>query len=258
MSEFHLFTDIFTDKNGFLFELDARIKMGFTFICLFLVLLSNKIITGLAVFAGCFLILALNKIPLRIMLKRIFAPLMFASVILVLQALHGGNHSLASFHLLNTRFILYKEGAARGLLITSRILGASSLLMLLGVTTPVHQIFLAGKALKIPAKMAEVGLLTYRYIFVLIDKASTMKNAQTTRLGYSKFRLSLSSFSNLAGMLFIHSYDQSKNISDAMTVRGYKGGPVSGKLDKIDLKNNLSVFLAMLLVVLTLAATIIF
>jgi cobalt/nickel transport system permease protein len=68
-----------------------------------------------------------------------------------------------------------------------------------------------------------VAILMYRYIFVLLDEAADMAEAQRVRLGWSKFSCALSSVGMLAGTVLVRSLDQATRTQEAMTLRGYNG-----------------------------------
>ena len=66
-------------------------------------------------------------------------------------------------------------------------------------------------------------MLAYRYIFVLLEDAMVIYNAQKNRLGYSSVRRGLNSFGTLSGSLVLKAFDHSQNTTVAMVQRGYDG-----------------------------------
>ncbi|MEK7852030.1 MAG: CbiQ family ECF transporter T component, partial [Deltaproteobacteria bacterium] len=114
-------------------------------------------------------------------------------------------------------------GIGEGLMMASRILGAVSLILLLSTTTPVDALLKALTWFRVPRTWTDVGLLTYRYIFVLIEDAYVVYSAQRVRLGYLGIRRSLESFGTLTGTIVIRAYDQAIATSQAMRLRGYVG-----------------------------------
>ena len=110
-----------------------------------------------------------------------------------------------------------------GLLIGSRIIGAVSVVALLGFATPFTE-FMAGLSwFRVPRGFIEILMFAYRYIFVLFEDAQVIYQAQKNRLGYSTVRRGLSSFGTLAGTLTIKAFDHSQNTTVAMVQRGYDG-----------------------------------
>ena len=110
-----------------------------------------------------------------------------------------------------------------GLQIGSRILGAVSIVALLGFSTHFTEIMAGLSWLKIPKGLIEISLFAYRYIFVLLEDAMVIYNAQKNRLGYSNIKRGLSSFGTLTGSLTLKAFEHSQNITTAMIQRGYDG-----------------------------------
>ncbi len=77
--------------------------------------------------------------------------------------------------------------------------------------------------LRIPKGFIEIVLFAYRYIFVLVEDALVIYQAQKNRLGYSNVRRGLNSFGVLAGSLTLKGFEQSQNTAQAMVQRGYDG-----------------------------------
>ncbi len=91
------------------------------------------------------------------------------------------------------------------------------------MTTSVNKLLNAAQWFRVPYIFIEIFMFTFRYIFVLIEDAITVRNAQMLRLGYSSFSKSLQSIGQLAGTVVIRSYDQSIATYEAMLLRGYTG-----------------------------------
>jgi len=65
--------------------------------------------------------------------------------------------------------------------------------------------------------------LVYRYIFVLLEIAAQIRNAQECRLGYATLKTGLYSMGQLISNLFIRAYRQAERTYIAMESRGYTG-----------------------------------
>lgn len=102
-------------------------------------------------------------------------------------------------------------------------LAAVSCLYFLSFTTPVPDILEVLRRIHCPALMIELMLLIYRFIFVLMDTASSISTAQDCRLGNKDYRTSLKSFGMLGSMLMIRAVSRSNKLYDAMEARCYDG-----------------------------------
>ncbi len=124
---------------------------------------------------------------------------------------------------LNINISGYKDGLMDGLMIAVRIMGAVSIVTVMGFSTPFTE-FIAGLSwLKVPKGFIEILMFAYRYIFVLFDDAMVIYNAQKNRLGYSNIRRGLGSFGILTGSLMLKAFEHSHNITVSMIQRGYDG-----------------------------------
>ena len=202
-----VFSDHFAQRKNYLTEVDARAKMLLAAAAIIIVVSSRHPYVPLIVFFSSLIFLLGIKIPLRIILFRLAAPLSIAGAIFVMQIFFYG----------------MAEGLARGLLIMAKVSGAVSVIIFLSMTTPVNKLLNAARWFKVPNTWVEIAMLSYRYSFVLLEDAATIRNAQKVRLGYSSLSRSLKSFGELMGSVVIKTYDRSIAVYESMMLRGYNG-----------------------------------
>lgn len=200
-----VFSDCFAQKRNYLTEIDARPKVLFAALAIIIIVLSRNFCAPLIAFFLSLALLLSIRIPSRIILLRLAAPLSMAGVIFLIQV------------------FFYGMSPIRGFLIVGKVIGAVSLIIFLSMTTPVNKVLNAARRFKIPDTWVEIAMLSYRYIFVLLKDAATVGNAQKARLGYSSLARSLRSFGELMGLTVIKSYDRSIAVYEAMMLRGYNG-----------------------------------
>ena len=75
------------------------------------------------------------------------------------------------------------------------VLGSISCLYFLTLTTPVQAILQVLRKCKVPSLLIEITEITYRFIFVFLETALKIYQAQNSRLGYRTARLWLHSLS---------------------------------------------------------------
>lgn len=217
-----LFSEYFKKEHA-LARVDARVKILVALAVLGMVLSHRGIVFPLVVAALCISACIRLRIPLRVFLLRFSEPLFIVSVVLVLKFFFGGKDELFSVSVMGLKISGYRDGLMEGLIIASRIAGAVSIVALLGFSTPFAE-FMAGLSwLRVPRGLIEISLFAYRYIFVLLEDAMVIYNAQKNRLGYSSVRRGLSSFGVLSGSLILKAFDHSQNTTLAMVQRGYDG-----------------------------------
>lgn len=205
-------------KEHILSRVDIRIKLITAFAILIMVIsYDGFILPSLVIIISLMLCLKM-QVPLKAFAMRFSEPMFIALVIVFLKMFFSGNEKMSLFTV-----IIYKDGLIDGLAIAFRILGAVSIVALIGFSTPFTE-FIAGLSwFRAPRDFVEILMFAYRYIFVLLEDAMVIYSAQKNRLGYSNIRLSLSSFGTLTGSLILKAFEHSHNITVSMIQRGYDG-----------------------------------
>lgn len=166
----------------------------------------------------------LGKVPARFYAELATAPLGFALFgVLIILLFFGSGPEVFSLNLLGHRIGASAEGAELAVLVISRTLSGMCCLFFLALTTPMVELFAVLKALKMPDSFVELSMMIYRYIFVFLEVAIRMRDAQIMRLGYDGFRSSIQSFSMMVGTLFLQTMEQGEKLCTAMDARCYDG-----------------------------------
>lgn len=210
-------------KEHFLTRSDARVKLIVVLALLVMVLSYKGTLFPLLIAAISFLICLGMRIPLRVMLLRFSQPMFIALVVLLLKCFFSGEETMFSINLLGLKITGHKDGLIEGVRITSRIIGGVSLVVALGFATPFIEFVAALSWLKVPKSFIEIMMFAYRYLFMFLEDATTIYNAQKNRLGYAGIRKGLNSFGVLTGSLVLRGFEQSQKTADAMIQRGYTG-----------------------------------
>ncbi len=217
-----LFSEHFK-KGHILSKIDARIKLLVVLTILIMVLSYKGFTLPVLITLMGLVFCIIMKIPLRLFFLRFSEPIFIAIIILLLKVFFSGKDVLFSADIIGIKIYGYQDGLMEGLMIACRILGAVSVTAVLGFSTPFTE-FMAGLSwFKVPKGFIEVLMFAYRYIFVLLEDALVVYNAQKNRLGYSNLRRGLGSFGILSGSLILRAFDHSHNITTAMVQRGYDG-----------------------------------
>jgi cobalt/nickel transport system permease protein len=170
------------------------------------------------------IILRLAKIPARFYITLLLMPLSFSLLsALVVAFMYGGGHQLFGFTVASLNFGIREEGANLAMLLLARTFGGMCSLFFLALTTPMIEIFSILGSFGLPGFLVELSMLIYRYIFVFVDQAAKIHNAQVMRLGDAGFKNSISSFAMLCSVLFLRSWEQGERLVVAMDARCYDG-----------------------------------
>jgi len=91
-------------------------------------------------------------------------------------------------------------------------------------TTRFNLTLKALQKIKIPERLIQLFMFTYRYIFLLMDEEKRIFIAASSRGWVKRTNFStLRIMGNLVGMLLVRSFERTEHIRDAMLSRGYNG-----------------------------------
>ncbi|HYS42958.1 MAG TPA: cobalt ECF transporter T component CbiQ [Geobacteraceae bacterium] len=219
----HHFTRQMHNSEHPLTRLDPRVKLLSALALLVMVISCKGVAFPLLVAAVCLaLSLGIGVRP-KVLALRFAEPLFIAAMVLLLKLFFAGSVPLFSVDFFGLQIVGHRDGLLEGLLITSRIAGAVSVVATVGFATPFTELMAALAWLRVPQGFIEVALFAWRYLFVLLDDAQVVYAAQKNRLGYAGYRRGLRSFGTLAGALVIKAFDNSQTVTTAMVQRGYDG-----------------------------------
>lgn len=219
----HHLTQQMHDLSHPVTRIDPRVKLLCAVALLLMVISSQQIGFPLLVSLLCLgLCLALG-VSAKTMLFRFSEPAFIATTVLILKLFFAGHQPLFSFSIAGFELIGHRDGLMEGVRIASRIVGGVSLLAVVGFSTPFTELMAALSWLKVPQVLIDVALFAWRYLFLLMEDAQVVYNAQRNRLGYVGYRRGLSSFGTLAGVLVLKAFDNSQSVTTAMVQRGYDG-----------------------------------
>ena len=223
--------DRYHDAASFVHRLDPRVKVVVTIAFI----LSNALLPDGAWsafgLAWLFLLLsnALSGLGLEYTFKRSFVALPFALVaITVLFSIPG--QPLTSFHFLMWDFTITDMGLLRFESILVRSWLSVQMAILLVATTRFPDLIHAFEHLRVPSILTTIIAFLYRYLFVLADEVFRLLRARESRSaaaagaragGSLAWRATVAG--NMAGQLFLRSYERSDRVYNAMLARGYTG-----------------------------------
>lgn len=167
------------------------------------------------------LFLFISRLPLGFVIKRLLVVVPFVlTLCLLILFTHEEGEEIARVAF----FSITSEGFNRAVLIASRAMAAVILVICMLGTMKFETTLKALEHLKVPNKITQLIMFTYRYIFVFIDEFSGMLRSLTSRGFEKKTNLrTITTLSKLIAMLFIRSYERAERVYEAMASRGYEG-----------------------------------
>jgi cobalt/nickel transport system permease protein len=219
-------------------------KFIFAMITLVVCLTSPTVITPLivlALMAGGIIIKA--GISGRFFVKLMFVPFSFLLLSILTIAFSISNNPTGFWLAINVGSLtigIRLPDLATAVHLFIKSLGAVSCLYFLALTTPMTEIITVLGKMRVPVIITELMLLIYRFIFVFMEIATTIRRAQSSRLGYVSTKSSFRSLSGLFSALFGKVFLKSRELFDTMEARGYTGEiKVLAKKYPVNLKNYL-------------------
>ncbi|QXG74738.1 cobalt ECF transporter T component CbiQ [Modestobacter sp. L9-4] len=116
------------------------------------------------------------------------------------------------------------DAAAQAGGLVGHAVAGSAAVLLLATTTPMSDLLPALARLRVPAAVIEVASVTYRMLFVLLTSLSTIREAQTARMGHASIASSYRSSGMLAAAVLTRSWDRARRLQDGLAGRGMEAG----------------------------------
>lgn len=223
--------DRYHEKESFLHRLDPRVKVLMTVIYI----ISNALLPDGAwlafICAWMFLIIAnlLSQLGIGYTFKRSIIALPFALIaVTILFSMPG--KPVFTFQFLMSHLVVTDAGLLRFMSILIRSWLSVQMAILLVAVTRFPDLIHALEHLRVPAILTTIIAFLYRYLFVLTDEVFRLIRARESRSAASAGNRSGGGVlwrakvaGNMAGQLFLRSYERSDRIYNAMMSRGYTG-----------------------------------
>lgn len=188
-------------------RLDPRAKLVTSVVCAGIVAaMSQVVIAGLA-FAIAVMLVLTARLPGRWLARRAAVLAIAVAPFAVLMPILQG-----------------WDGARLAALVTLKAFAIASLMLVAVATATLPATARAAAALGVPKRIVEIGLLSYRYLFVLGDEFGRLRTAMRVR----GFRAGTNGHSyrtagHALGVLFIRGAARAERISQALRCRGSTG-----------------------------------
>jgi cobalt/nickel transport system permease protein len=202
-------------------RLDPRWKLlSLTVLLVAATVVQHLIATSLLL--GVALLFALiARLPRRWYLRQLGAAMgfivLFATPLPVLLTGPGWIWTLGPLH-------FSEHGTVIAVRLCVKVATVATLVLVVLATAPLEVTLKAMHALRVPGLLVQVVLLTYRYVFVLMDELARLRVAVRVR-GYRNRvnRHSYRTIGHIAGTLLVRGYERSERVGQAMRCRGFDG-----------------------------------
>jgi len=221
--------DELTHKSTWIHQLLPTVKLITTVIYLITVISfgPNQISGLLPYFIYPVLLMSIGEIPVKQLLQRLLIAMPFA--------LFAGISNLIFSR--NTMLVLGTISITGGMIsfcsiIIKTLLTVTAVLILIA-TTGMNDLLYAMLQLRLPSILVLQIMMTFRYIGVLAEEVSVMFHAYILRAPKEK-GIKLKDMGTFLGQLIIRSFDRAERIYQAMKCRGFEGGLIFSRKEKIN------------------------
>jgi cobalt/nickel transport system permease protein len=202
---------------------DPRAKLVAFLILIFSVVLLYDLKLAFIAFIVSLLFLIASKLPFRFVFQHLkWVCLFILPFILIMPFTVKGSEEVFRFYGLRMTY----EGLRYGFLIAIRALSAVIIIFPMVATMRFDTTLKALERLKVPNSLIQMFMFTYRYIFLFTDEFQRIWRAMESRgFKLTTTLYALRTIGKALGMLFVHSYERSERVYQAMRSRGYTGNP---------------------------------
>lgn len=164
-----------------------------------------------------------SRLPASYLVRRLRYPSLFLLALVLILPFVSGQTVVASLGPLAVR----QEGLIGSLLIATRFLAILTVGSVLFGTAPFLTTIRAMRALRLPGLLADMVLLSFRYLHEIGNDLQKMQTAMKLR-GFGGRSVALRNIrilAWLAGSILVRSYERAEWVYKAMIVRGYGHAP---------------------------------
>ena len=199
-----MFDEPFAHGRSLVHAVDPRFRLVAAFVCAVCLAVVRTPEAAWFGFGMAALLLALSRPPMRPVLRRLAVVNVFIAFLWLTVPLTSG--------VLLTLLVTIKSNA---IVMTFLALVA---------TMDSPTIGYALERLRFPSKLVFLFLFTYRYLHVIADEWHKLHGAARLRGFAPKTNMhTYRTFGNMLGMVFVHSFDRSVRVYEAMILRGFSG-----------------------------------
>jgi len=221
----HSFLDKYSDRDSFIHRLDPRTKLVATLLFILAVVLTppNCWPAFAIYFSIMALLILLSRVPVFYVLKRSLLIIPFVVMIAIFIPFFKEGEVAGSYNIWLWQVTITYSGLQ--VLINIVIKAWLSILSLVWLTstTRVTNLLSSLEQLRMPRVLVMILSFMYRYLFVLVDEMMRLRQARESR-NFGGGRLwQIRTLGNMAGTLFIRSYERGERVYAAMMARGFEG-----------------------------------
>ena len=219
--------------------LDPRAKIV-TVLALILICVSTPP-ENRAAFAGYFLFIAalfpFSGVPPKFLARRMAVVLPFAAMTALFIPFMGADAAGGGYNLGIGDMHISRSGLAVFWNVLVKAAFGAACAVILSGATPFPELLAGLERMRMPRIATVITGMAYRYLFVLRDEALRMKRARDSRAYKGRWLWEAAAIGQMAGALFLRSYERGERVYLAMAARGFSGhwpGPAPRRITGAD------------------------
>jgi cobalt ABC transporter, permease protein CbiQ len=187
--------------------------------------LNNPCVSVAVLIAMAYLTMVKGGLSVSEYLSVMMIPIVFILLGTLAIAIEFSYQPIGQYNLHCGFFYIYtsQDKLKEMIFLILKVFASVSALQMMTLSTPSSEIISVMRKAHVPTLIIELMNIIYRYIFILLDVYSKMKNSADSRQGYCDFRTSCYTFGGVAGNMLIVSLKKANVYYDAMESRCYDG-----------------------------------
>jgi cobalt/nickel transport system permease protein len=214
---------------------NSAFKVWFSvFILMLCIALDNPYVSVLVIVAMAYVSIIKGGLPALEYLSIMAIPIGFILLGTFTIAIDFSRQPMGQYHIyLGFCYVFTSQAKLKTVaFLILKVFAAVSSLQMMTLSTPSSEIIYVLRKAHVPKLIVELMNLIYRYIFILMDVYTKMKNSADSRQGYRNFKTSCYTFGSIASNMLVVSLKKANTYYDAMEARCYDGDLVFLEEDK--------------------------
>lgn len=214
---------------------NATYKVSLSILTLILcIVLENPYVSVVVIIAMAYLTIIKGKLPVNEYLSILTIPIVFILLGTFTIGIDFSKQPMGQYNLyLGFCYVFTSQAKLKEVIfLILKVFAAISALQMMTLSTPSSEIIHVLRKAHVPKIIVELMNLIYRYIFILMNVYTEMKNSAQSRYGYCDFKTSCYTFGSIASNLLVISLKKANTYYDAMEARCYDGDLIFLEEDK--------------------------
>lgn len=214
---------------------NATFKVSFSILILVLcIVFENPYVSVVVIISMAYLTVVKGELPASEYLSILTIPIVFIILSTFTIAIDFSKQPMGQYNLyLGFCYVFTSKAKLKAVFfLILKVSAAISALQMMTLSTPSSEIIYVLRKAHVPKLIIELMNLIYRYIFILMDVYTNMKNSAQSRQGYCNFRTSYYTFGSIASNMLVISMKKANTYYDAMVARCYDGDFIFLEEDK--------------------------